>query len=106
MTTERQQQGNQDAARGLRTNLCARLEAFSRDELRVVDRVMQRLELGRDRYGALDLAVDKRNWDQEADEERVDGLIYETCRDIAAHDRRVEEIARLEEDEMPPVEIG
>lgn len=46
------------------------------DELEVVGMVIERLRLGRSRYGQLDLARDERVWSREAAEEVIDGLIY------------------------------
>lgn len=53
-----------------------RLERCSPDELRVIDRCLAGLELGRERYGALDLGRDDRDWLDEASDESRDGLLY------------------------------
>lgn len=71
-----------------------RLDACALDELRVIDRVLERLELGRQRYGALDLSV-PRNWRRERAEERLDALVYDVCAELAAEDA---ERAELHED--------
>lgn len=64
----------------LALKLAVRLGALvDGDELRVIDAFVGRLEIGRERYGALDLTV-RRDWSREAVEERLDGAVY----DIAA----------------------
>jgi hypothetical protein len=50
-----------------------RLPLASPDELRVLDRVLQRLELGRDRY-------------RELREELLDALVYDVCEELAVED--------------------
>jgi hypothetical protein len=71
-------------------SLCARLcdERRSIDELRVIDRVLSRLEMGADIYGALKLAADKRAWNREAADELVDWIFYTACREIVRDDER------------------
>lgn len=46
------------------------------DELRVVMHVIERLRIGRERYGPLDLATNPKDWRNEATEEFLDGAIY------------------------------
>lgn len=46
------------------------------DERRIVDLIADRLEHGRKQYGDLDLARDKRDWNQEALEEALDLAVY------------------------------
>jgi hypothetical protein len=70
---------------GLRRDVGRRLGFANADELRVVDRVLQRLELGRDRYGHLDLAK-PRNWRKERFEERLDALVYDVAEELSAED--------------------
>lgn len=57
------------------------------DELDVVGLVVQRLQLGREAYGQLDLANDVRDFAKEAREEAVDQLIYECIGAIRAQSR-------------------
>src|SRR5438105_3719937 len=92
--------GDRDRRAALLRSLCARLEAASHDELRVIDRLYQRLEKGRGAYGPLNLAVDGRDWRHEQAEEREDQLIYGAFYDVAEHARRVEAIAGIEEREL------
>jgi len=46
------------------------------DELAVLLLVAERLAKGRERYGALNLATDRRCFEIEALEEAADGLVY------------------------------
>ena len=55
----------------------------SPDELRVLLAVAQRLELGRVRYGSLDLSSDGRDWSRELSEELVDAVIYAAIAKLA-----------------------
>jgi hypothetical protein len=71
-----------------------RLQLASPDEVRVIDRVLQRLELGRDRYGALDLSR-PREWRRELREELLDALVYDVGEELAAEDL---ELAQLRAD--------
>lgn len=66
-------------------DMCRRLQLFGFDRRRVVDRVMQRLEIGQQRYGELDLSA-PRNWRAERCEERLDALVYDVCEELAAED--------------------
>lgn len=49
---------------------------LGRDELRVLVRVLDRLRIGRERYGPLDIAGSDKDWHREALEEHLDGAIY------------------------------
>lgn len=69
---------DRDRREALARNLAARLLACNLDEMRVVDLLLARLELGRDRYGYLDLAR-SRDWDREEAEELLDARIYRAC---------------------------
>ncbi len=60
-------------------DLSARLLQCSRDELRVMSQLLARLELGRARYGHLDLARDKRDFKREEAEEHLDAAVYRAC---------------------------
>jgi hypothetical protein len=79
---------------GLRRDVGRRLGFANADELRVVDRVLQRLEVGRERYGHLDLSR-PRNWRKERFEERLDALVYDVAEELAAEDA---EHAQLRQD--------
>lgn len=72
---------------GLRDDLEARLELCSWDELRVLDVLLNRLELGRARYGYLDTARDKRDWKRERAEEGRDWLIYDALDELDRADK-------------------
>ncbi|HEY6038671.1 MAG TPA: hypothetical protein VIV58_30520 [Kofleriaceae bacterium] len=72
---------------GLRDDLEARLELCSFDELRVMDKILGRLELGRARYGYLDLARDTRNYRREEAEEHLDGAVYRACDELDRADK-------------------
>jgi len=52
------------------------LEQCSDDELRIVGAVCKRLEIGRERYGRLELETDRRDWPRELGEELLDAVIY------------------------------
>lgn len=47
------------------------------DELDVIGRVVERLQLGRGIYGELDIRRDVRQWKKERRDELVDALIYD-----------------------------
>lgn len=68
-------------------SVIARLGCASPDELRVVDVILIRLELGRDRYGLLDLSK-PRDWEVERAEELVDAAVYAACGVISDRDQR------------------
>lgn len=73
-------------AQHLARQLGARLACLGLDELRVVDHVVTRLELGRD-------------WGKELGEELVDALVYHAARELAAQDlarASLREAARVE----------
>lgn len=46
------------------------------DELRVLERVAQRLAMGRKHYGLLNIEKDQREWTKEATEEVLDMSAY------------------------------
>ena len=62
----------------LRDEIANRLSFCSLDELRVLDVLLGRLELGRERYGHLDLTK-PRDWNREEAEEYADAAIYRAC---------------------------
>ena len=49
---------------------------LNRDELEVIVWLAERMADGATRYGALDIATDKRDFQKEAGEEAIDGLAY------------------------------
>lgn len=65
-----------------RLDLKARLELCSYDELRVISVILGRLELGRQRYGYLDLKRDDRDFKRERAEEYADAAIYDACDEL------------------------
>lgn len=71
--------------RGLLAILVGQLQTLEYDALRVVSRVAARLELGRERYGDLDLAQ-PRPWRRERNEELLDAIVYEVAGELAAED--------------------
>jgi hypothetical protein len=86
----------------LARSICARLcdERRSIDELRVIDRVLSRLEAGADIYGALKLAADMRAWNREAAYELTDWIFYAACREIVRDDERGERLLRDTEHDL------
>lgn len=46
------------------------------DELKVLERVAQRLAMGRKHYGLLNIEQDRREWTKEATEEALDMSAY------------------------------
>lgn len=73
---------NTDRCAERRGDLRLRLELCSLDELRVIGVLLARLELGRQRYGYLDLARDRRDFKRERAEEYVDLAIYDACDEL------------------------
>lgn len=76
-------------------DLVARLARAPRDERRVIERVLARLEVGRQRYGALDLAK-PRDWRRERFEERIDALVYDVAEELALEDSAIARAAEAE----------
>lgn len=67
----------------------------SYDELRISLVWARRLHAGRQVYGYLDLARDKRDWKRERAEEYIDLAIYDACDQLArAAEQRVEDANR------------
>jgi hypothetical protein len=56
--------------------IASRMESFSPDEKRVIERIVQGIERGRDVYGPMDLASDRRELEAEAADEARDWLVY------------------------------
>lgn len=89
--------------RALARNLCARITRLGdegRDELAVIDGFVQRLELGFNHYGPLDLRRDRRDFVRERDEELVDAEVYRSCQ------RTSERYAQLDRIEIGLDEIA
>jgi hypothetical protein len=85
-------------ASALRRDLGRRQQLAAHDELRVIDKILARLEVGRAVYGPLDLSI-PRNWRNERFEERLDALVYDVAEELAAEDvahAAVQEAARIE----------
>lgn len=75
-----------------------RVHACSYDELRVLDRVLDGIERGREVYGPLDLQKDGRDFRREGAMECRDYLFYacahEVARDDYERDRRTDQFRR------------
>lgn len=83
--------------------LAPRIATLELDALRLVDHVVTRLELGRARYGELDLSA-PRDWSRELGEELVDALVYQAARELAAQDMARESLREAARAEMVGVE--
>jgi hypothetical protein len=72
-------------------NISARIGALvdAGDELRVIDALLIRLELGLDRYGPLNLKGRSRDFQRESDEELVDWLVYQACKRVSDRDTQI-----------------
>ncbi len=75
-------------AAALRRDLRRRFALANLDELLVIELLWQRLELGRERYGHLDLAK-ARDWSREESEELLDARIYQACAVLHGSGREV-----------------
>ncbi len=80
--------------------ICARLPLCSPDELRVLDYVLSRLEIGRERYGALNLATDDRDFCEEERQEHADAVVYRGCNEIRRLDRVNADLRELAGEEL------
>lgn len=80
-------------------SVARRLAIASPDEVRVVDRILTRLEFGREEYGPLDLTK-PREWRRELREELLDALVYDAGEEIALEDRSREELREAARAEM------
>lgn len=76
------------AHRALAHSIAARVcdTRRSYDELRVIDRLIARVELGADRYGPLDLSK-PRDWDRELAEEAEDIVVYRAIAKVLGGER-------------------
>ena len=95
----------------LEAAIAARLSACSFDELRVIDRVLQGIEQGREQYGPLDVSRDIRDWRREGAQEMRDWLFYCAAHEVAAEQfarecrlERIEEQINAGLDEMREIE--
>jgi len=96
-----------DRRDALARTLAARLLLCNHDELRVLDRLLERLEIGRDRYGLLELGK-PRDWEREEAEELLDAQIYRAINAIERSDARRERLRCEAADEIAsnPIERG
>lgn len=69
-------------------SLIERFERMSPDEREVLLCVWERLEKGRENYGALDLSNDSRDMEQEWFEEAIDGFAYVAMKTVQQRKRR------------------
>jgi hypothetical protein len=58
------------------TRIIMHCASLGPDELAVLERVAERLVMGRRQYGELHIARDKRSWDEEARQESLDLAVY------------------------------
>lgn len=77
-----------DEDEAAREMLDAAVGALAGDELDVVGHVIARLQLGRERYGKLDLGNEQRDLVREALEEAADGFVYAISECIRVERRR------------------
>ncbi len=80
---ETQQMTRTTTIRNARAELDAIAVGLGEDELQVLVFVAGRLAAGRERYGALHLSEDPRDWYRERSEELADSLVYTACAEIA-----------------------
>lgn len=71
-----------DPALAWAAGIAARIAEFSPDERRVLERIVQGIEKGREVYGPMDLANETRDLIAEADDECRDWLIYRAMQRI------------------------
>lgn len=79
----------------LARNIAARVLVLAEGggaEVRVIDRLIGRLELGRSRYGELVIAGDPRDWRRELADELLDAVVYDTIETLRAEDAAHEEV--------------
>jgi hypothetical protein len=65
-----------DQRRALVDTIAGRLSELGVDELRVLDRIAARLQVGQKQYGELRLDTDTRDWTEEALQEALDLSVY------------------------------
>jgi hypothetical protein len=71
-----------------RASLASRLHLCNEDELDVLDVLLARVELGRDRYGSLDLGK-ARDWERDEAEELLDMRVYQSIQVVLVRRARV-----------------
>jgi hypothetical protein len=71
-----------------RASIASRLHLCNEDELDVLDVLLARVELGRDRYGALDLTK-ARDWERDEAEELLDMRVYQSIQVVLVRRARV-----------------
>ena len=74
--------------RGIAADPSRRLALCSPSELRLFDAFLGRIELGRERYGRLDLDKDRRDFAKERHKELLDAMAYELMGELAEQDRQ------------------
>lgn len=57
-------------------SMMERFERLGRDEREILLDLMARLEMGQELYGDLNIDRDPRDWEREAYEEELDGMVY------------------------------
>ena len=67
--------------------LARRMLLGSFDEIRVMEKLWSRLEMGRGPYGPLDLSKDLRDWRAERMAETLDRCLYDVFEELALEDR-------------------
>ena len=75
------------------------------DELRVAQLLIDRLVVGHERYGQLNLATDRRNWLRESADEALDLAVYGAIRAVVVADAVGGVVAQVEEERrrrLPP----
>lgn len=82
-------------AAALCRDMYRRLALCNLDELRVIDLQLTRLELGRQRYGHLDLSR-SRDWAKEESEEHVDAAFYRACAILIEREKLASSAAHVE----------
>ena len=71
-----------------RASIASRLHLCNEDELDVLDVLLARVELGRDRYGSLDLTK-ARDWERDEAEELLDMRVYQSIQVVLERRQRV-----------------
>lgn len=94
----------------LARSLAERLQHCSYDELRVIDRVLAGIELGREQYGPLDLSRDTRLFRREGAMELRDYLFYAAAHEVAIDDadreRRTDEFRKAVSDGLYELRVA
>ncbi len=96
-------------AASLRRDLRRRFLLANLDELLVIELLWQRLELGRKRYGPLDILARTIDWDEEELEEILDARIYRALAVVQRHERAMESLGAVRDRfdlSDTPVDLG